>query len=165
MGALQLQNNETMTRWMLMTPKYGPATADDGSGNRHACAPRSTCVSRFHSLLNFVLTPPKKTSLPPYERTLFAALAPSPQTSSVLKSACRTWADHLWAQISIVCEEKESMELARLVAFWDCGVEKEREGGGGGEVEEEGTGEEEREWEKEVVGTLESLKGVQVADG
>jgi hypothetical protein len=28
-------------------------------------------------------------------------------------------ADHLWAQIGIVCEEKESMELAKLDIFWE----------------------------------------------
>lgn len=134
--------------------------ADDAemwSGNRRRRLWKTTCIRA-------ALNP----SLSSAERTLFAALAPSPQTSSVLKSVCRTWEDHLWAQIGIVCEEKESMELARLGVFWEGNGD--REGVIEGEDQEQATAEaereqEEREWEKEVVSALESLKTVQVADG
>ena len=139
-----------------------------------ACRPKRT----FFSLVPFSKTYPLRSiqpSLSQPERTLFAALAPSPQTSGVLKAACRTWADHLWAQIGIVCEEKESMELARLGVFWEENGGGEFWGGKGGaivegremdeEVEQREAEKEENEWEKEVVGTLESLKTVQVAEG
>jgi nuclear pore complex protein Nup107 len=62
-----------------------------------------------------------------------------------------------------VCEEKESMELSRLGVFWE---EKGRVvDGADGEAEDREKAKEEKEWEKEVVGALESLKTVQVADG
>jgi nuclear pore complex protein Nup107 len=69
-----------------------------------------------------------------------------------------------------VCEEKESMELAKLDVFWEDngsivgGKGGVVTGGGDGDAELERE-KEEWEWEKEVVGTLESLKTVQVADG
>ncbi|KAF5346850.1 hypothetical protein D9756_010620 [Leucocoprinus leucothites] len=103
-------------------------------------------------------------SLSENERILYAALSPSPQTSTVLKSACRTWEDHLWAQISIMCEEKETMELTKLGgSFWEGSVEAVEKG-----VKEMSAADEEREeeeWIKEVTETLESLKGVVVAEG
>jgi nuclear pore complex protein Nup107 len=75
-------------------------------------------------------------------------------------------ADHLWAQIGIVCEEKESMQLAKLDIFWEGNGSTV--GGNGrlvtGEMRSR-KGRKEREREKKVVGTLESLKTVQVADG
>jgi hypothetical protein len=66
-----------------------------------------------------------------------------------------------------VCEEKESMELARLGVFW------EDDGGGEFAIGKEKVVEnadreaekEKAEWEKEVVDALESLKTVHVADG
>jgi hypothetical protein len=62
------------------------------------------------------------------------------------------------------------MELAKLDVFWEGNGSTV---GGKGRVVtsvDDGDAEseqekEEREWEKEVVGTLESLKTVQVADG
>jgi len=48
------------------------------------------------------------------ERALYAALAPSVKTSAVLKSACCTWEDALWATISVLCEERQGEALARL---------------------------------------------------
>lgn len=94
---------------------------------------------------------------------MYAALAPSPQTSVHLKAACRTWTDHLWAQVSVVCEEKESAELNRLTeSFWegsgptDVGID---------EVNEDVEDVEEEEWEKEVVSSLESLSDVAVEEG
>lgn len=103
-------------------------------------------------------------ALPDHERILYAALAPSPQTSIILKSSCRTWEDHLWAQISIMCEEKESMEMSRLGgSFWEGGLNAVESGVRPISREEEEV--EEDEWEKEVIGALETLKTVAVADG
>ncbi|KAG2120266.1 hypothetical protein DEU56DRAFT_835564, partial [Suillus clintonianus] len=42
---------------------------------------------------------------------LYAALAPCPQTFSILKSAYRIWQDHLRAQISILCEEEHTADM------------------------------------------------------
>lgn len=86
---------------------------------------------------------------------LYAALAPSPQTSVILKSACRTWEDHLWAQVSIIIEEKESSEMAKLGGFWE----------GGKITTPVDPDEEEEEWVNDVVGTLEGLESVGVAEG
>lgn len=102
-----------------------------------------------------------KPNLTDAERALYAALAPCPQTSTTLKAACRTWEDHLWAQVCIICEEKESEELARLRnSFW--------EGTLGLSVPEENMdverGEEE-EWENDVVKILEGLSNASVEEG
>ncbi|EDQ98148.1 uncharacterized protein LACBIDRAFT_309794 [Laccaria bicolor S238N-H82] len=95
------------------------------------------------------------------ERILYAALAPSPQTSNVLKLACRTWEDHLWAQVSIMCEEKESQELSRLGgSFWEGGVEAVDKG-----VNDELDDAEEEEWKKEAISSLDSLKSIAVLEG
>ncbi|EEB92815.1 hypothetical protein MPER_08621 [Moniliophthora perniciosa FA553] len=106
-------------------------------------------------------------SLPDHERVLYAALAPSPQTSLVLKSACRTWEDHLWATISVLCDEKETMELTRLAFGKVAGgaeglknVDKGVRTASRDLIEAE-----EEEWEKEVVNTLEGLKSAHVEDG
>ncbi|KAG5649870.1 hypothetical protein H0H81_001707 [Sphagnurus paluster] len=103
-------------------------------------------------------------NLPDHERILYAALAPSPQTSAVLKMACRTWEDHLWAQISIMCEEKESMEMAKLGGgFWEGGLAAVEEGVR--EITQEEEDEEEEAWEREVVETLDSLKAIPITEG
>ena len=117
----------------------------------------------FRTLLSCVLTYQIQSHLTTAERALYAALAPSPQTSVPLKAACRTWTDHLWAQISVVCEEKESAELKRLRgSFWDGEGEIEGEPEVlDPEVEEE----EEEEWGREVMSSLESLATVAVEDG
>ena len=98
------------------------------------------------------------------ERGLYAALAPSPQTASHLKAACRTWSDHLWAQINVVCEEKETAELARLrESFWENPSEADLLGPDvHAGIDEEA---EEEEWEKEVRSSLESLQDVGVEEG
>ncbi|KAJ4468243.1 nuclear pore protein 84/107 [Lentinula aciculospora] len=104
------------------------------------------------------------TALADYERVLYAALAPSPQTSLILKSACRTWEDHLWAQISIMCEEKQTMEMSRLGgSFWEGGMSAVEKGARS--VSRETMEEEEEEWEEEVRGTLDGLKSVHVEEG
>jgi Nuclear pore protein 84 / 107 len=92
---------------------------------------------------------------------LYAALAPSPETASVLKSACRTWEDQLWAEISIICEEKASQELAQLGgSFWEGGAEAVEKG-----VQDTPPKQDEGNWETEVSATLDNLKGVAVLEG
>ncbi|KAG1880884.1 hypothetical protein F4604DRAFT_1748506 [Suillus subluteus] len=99
----------------------------------------SKCALFKHLFTNF-LTCPSKSNLPDPERVLYTALAPCPQTFSTLKSACRTWEDHLWAQISILCEEKQMITLGG--GFCDGDLE-------------DAAGEE--EWEREATSTLETL--------
>ncbi|KAF8332220.1 hypothetical protein F5887DRAFT_1080882 [Amanita rubescens] len=73
-------------------------------------------------------------NLPNLERTLYAALCPSPQTFPILRSACKTWEDHLWDTLSVICEQRESAELDRLASyfssFWE---EQEQDGDDSGE--------------------------------
>ncbi|KAK1227800.1 Nucleoporin nup84 [Marasmius sp. AFHP31] len=151
-------------RWKALSTEHEEDEGEDEydseiwSGNKRRKLWKSTCT---RAALN--------SGLPEHERVLYAALAPSPQTTLILKSACRTWEDHLWATISVLCDEKETMEMSRLGgSFW--------EGGGGAEglrnvdkgvrtVGREVIELEEEEWEKEVVGTLEGLKDVDVGDG
>jgi len=91
------------------------------------------------------------------ERALYAALAPSVETSGVLKSACRTWEDALWATISVTCEERLSEALARLGGgFW--------EPSGRGEEQEAGE-EEEDTWRADVEQELQALSTVQPQEG
>ena len=101
--------------------------------------------------------------MPGPERVLYAALAPTPQTFNVLKSACRTWEDHLWAQISILCEEKQTAEMIKLGgSYWECGLVALS----GLPISMEDADEkEEEEWEKEATAALETLSGVNVEDG
>ncbi|THH27911.1 hypothetical protein EUX98_g6279 [Antrodiella citrinella] len=132
---------------------------DGWQGNLRRKLWKATCI---RSALN--------PSLPPGERALYAALAPCPQTSPALKSACKTWEDHLWAQISIMCEEKEVSEMARLKGgHW---LQYEDRLGDAAEDETmdedlEGpeNGNEEEEWEREVANTLASLGTIQVDEG
>jgi hypothetical protein len=114
----------------------------------------------LHQLVNVSFKP----NLPDPERILYAALAPCPQTFSVLKSACRTWEDHLWAQISILCEEKQTGEMIKLGGgFWDGGLAV-LENMPSPPSHEEDVAEEE-EWEREATSTLETLGSVHVEDG
>ncbi|KNZ76179.1 Nuclear pore complex protein [Termitomyces sp. J132] len=116
---------------------------DLSSGNRQRKLWKSTCIRAALS-----------TNLPEYERVLYAALAPSQQTVAVLKTACRTWEDYLWAQVCVLCEERESGEMDRLGGgFWEGGMEGDTDG------------EEESEWVARVAETLEALKDVAVVEG
>ncbi|KAF8900838.1 nuclear pore protein 84/107 [Gymnopilus junonius] len=105
------------------------------------------------------------------ERLLYASISPSFQTISILKSGCRTWEDHLWSDISVMCEERASKELARLAkwSFWEGGLDALEKGVpevvGGDAVLGEQSKTEETEWEKEVRGTLDALKSVNVIEG
>ena len=98
------------------------------------------------------------------ERALYAALAPSVQTSTVLKSSCRTWEDALWATISVLCEERQSEALARLGGgFWEPSG---RDLGGGDVGGGEGDGDEEEDaWRVDVEQELQTLATAQVQEG
>lgn len=148
------------------------STFDDGSwrGNKRRKLWKSACI---HGALNVGETRyslraslifHEKSSLSDPERALFASLAPSSQTSAVLKSACRTWEDFLWAQVSIMCEEKQGSEMLRLDGgFWEGGMTAVEKGvviPSRDEAEQE-----ELEWEKEVESTLKSLSMVQPLEG
>ncbi|KAI1789328.1 nuclear pore protein 84/107 [Ganoderma leucocontextum] len=108
------------------------------------------------------------TTLSPTERALYAALAPTPSTSAVLKAVCRTWEDHLWALVGIACEERLSLGLASIAreCFWESGLGA-LEGGASGAAD--GVvplnSDEDEEWEDDVMKMLEGLSGVQVAEG
>lgn len=131
----------------------GEENSSAWQGNRNRKLWKASCVRA-------ALNP----SLSEIERIFYAALVPCPHTSSVLKAACRTWEDHLWAQISIMCEEKEVIELTKLEGcFWEGGAEGVEKG-----VKEMSVIDEEREeqdWANEVTETLESLKGIVVMEG
>ncbi|TFK38561.1 nuclear pore protein 84/107 [Crucibulum laeve] len=99
------------------------------------------------------------TTLPEYERYLYAALAPSPKTLATLKGACKSWEDHLWALICITCEEKESAELEKLGGFWEEGLQGLEKGLRPINAREEE--EEEEGWKEEVISTLETLKSME----
>ncbi|KAG6332899.1 hypothetical protein ID866_6186, partial [Astraeus odoratus] len=127
--------------------------AEGWQGNQRRRLWKSTCIRA-------ALNP----NLSDTERVVYAALAPSPQTFSVLKSACRSWEDHLWAQISVLCEEKQSSEMLKLKGFfWEGGLTALEESSPIplGDRDEE----EEQEWEKEATSALETLGGVVVDDG
>lgn len=116
------------------------------------------CTSQLHIESDRLL----QTLISDADRTLYAALAPSSATSVVLKSACRTWEDHLWAQVCIICEQKQMEALARAGGgFWDGGVEA-ISNAMAVDVEDE---REEMEWEVETVKTLEGLASVAVEEG
>ncbi|KAH9475030.1 Nucleoporin nup107 [Psilocybe cubensis] len=124
------------------------------SGNLSRNLWKSTCI---RAALNPALSD--------HERVLFAAIAPSSQTSSILKSACRTWEDHLWAEINILWEEKINQELARLEkgSFWASGADSLDKGFI--VLTEAEMVQREEEWEKEVTKTLVNLDSTAVVDG
>ncbi len=109
-----------------------------------------------------------QTTLSPTERALYAALAPTPSTSAVLKTVCRTWEDHLWALVSIACEERLSLGLASIAreCFWESGLGA-LEGGVSGATDGAVplNPDEDEEWEDDVMKMLEGLGSVQVAEG
>ncbi|KAI5120989.1 hypothetical protein M0805_000450 [Coniferiporia weirii] len=154
-------------QWRALGNEPEEETADDAdfadgwSGNKRRKLWKATCT---RAALNPLLSEP--------DRALHAALAPSPASSVVLKSACRTWHDHLWAQVSIICEGKQVDALAQAGGgggFWEGGLESvERIAASSSSDVAAQTEEEiheEREWEREVVSTLEALASVGVAEG
>jgi|ERR1700722_7923420 len=101
-------------------------------------------------------------ALPERERILYAALSPSPEVLPILKSACRTWEDHLWAQVSIICEQKQSSEMFALRGgFWEGGLAAVEDDTDPRSREMDNDG----AWEEEVVASLDGLRNVQVQDG
>ncbi|KAG6852732.1 hypothetical protein C0991_009470 [Blastosporella zonata] len=133
---------------------------DVWSGNKQRKLWKASCIRAALS-----------SNLPEHERAFYAALAPSEQTAGVLRSACRTWEDHLWAQISIMCEERASGEMKKLDgSFWEDGLkalEGEGEDGEDTSMGDRGNDvrEDERRWVERVGETLESLKDIAVAEG
>ncbi|EIN06492.1 nuclear pore protein 84/107 [Punctularia strigosozonata HHB-11173 SS5] len=131
--------------------------SDAWKGNRRRRLWKSTCT---RAALN--------TALPDQERVLYAALAPSPQTYNILKIACRTWEDYLWAQVSIMCEEKQSAEMLRL-GFWEnpnkAGLEWVDSAVWLQEPDADEEEREQEEWEREVRETLDALRSVSVQEG
>ena len=64
--------------------------------------------------------------------------------------------------MSVVCEEKESQEMSRLKAsFWESGGDVTV----GGDTTMDESDDEDEDWEREVVGSLESLADISVDDG
>ena len=115
------------------------------------------------------------------ERTLYASLSPSPQTFPTLRGACKTWEDHLWATLSVICEQRESAELDRLAVYFSSFWENMQDQDSDSDLPPAppppplGTAPfsssgallplDEEDWEKEVTATLESLRTVAVAEG
>ncbi|KAF8905638.1 nuclear pore protein 84/107 [Mucidula mucida] len=99
-------------------------------------------------------------SLPNHDRILFAALAPSNQTSNILRSACRTFHDHLWAALSVTCEEKISMELAKIPSFWEGTIDRPVPW-----LTEEEQDAEDDEWTAEQQTALQGLENIRVEEG
>ncbi|PPQ84939.1 hypothetical protein CVT25_004452 [Psilocybe cyanescens] len=124
------------------------------SGNRNRSLWKSTCIRA-------ALSP----ALSEHERLFFASLAPSLQTSTILKSACRTWEDHLWTEISVICEERASRELARVApgSFWEGGVDSLDRGFT--VLSQAQIDQQEEEWGNEVTKTLVNLDSTAVVDG
>lgn len=105
-------------------------------------------------------------ALSPTERALYAALAPTTQTSTSLKAVARTWEDHLWALVSLSCEERLSVGLSAIEreCFWENGLGALETGAAA--LATEGAEEDvDEEWEHEVMQALESLANVQTAEG
>ncbi|KAF8631636.1 hypothetical protein AX15_002275 [Amanita polypyramis BW_CC] len=146
---------------------------DIWSGNRHRKLWKETCTRA-------ALNP----DLPSSERALYSALCPSPQTFPILRSVCKTWEDHLWATLSVVCEQRESSELDRLSVYFSSFWEDQNQ-------DQDSDSDlpaapppppppamsnsayssnalapiDEEDWEKEVTTTLESLRTIAVAEG
>ena len=103
---------------------------------------------------------------------MYAALTPSPQTAGPLRAACRTWADHLWALVSVAYEERLSSGLTKVSreSFWEGGLAAVDGDGDQGSVRRSTSVEidddtEEDNWERDVSAALESLSSVGVEDG
>ena len=149
----------------------GQPTQETVENDMYACSVERTstllliqCTRAYHN------RPPQQ-NLSPTERALYAALAPSPQTSGPLKAACRTWADQLWAIVSIACEERLTVGLANLTreSFWEGGLaaveapDPEQAAETNGNESRMET--EEEDWEKEVLSALDSLSSIVVEEG
>ncbi|TFK22529.1 nuclear pore complex protein [Coprinopsis marcescibilis] len=148
-------------RWSAISlePKDEDSMAEDEeeawSGNQNRTLWKFTCTK---AALN--------DSLSDSERLLYAALAPAPETMKVLKQNCKTWEDHLWVQVSIICEEKESMELGRIGGiFWEGDGDLKALEQGVRNVSKLDSEAERKQWEQEAVGALEMLRDVAVVEG
>ncbi|PFH53633.1 hypothetical protein AMATHDRAFT_79092 [Amanita thiersii Skay4041] len=139
------------------------------SGNRNRRLWKSTCTRA-------ALNP----NLSTHERILHASLAPSPQTFPILHSVCKTWEDHLWATLSVICEQRESAELSRLAvhfgSFWEEQIYQDPSSNPpspppppppnvSAHTPNVLNPIDEDDWEKEVNGSLASLASISVAEG
>lgn len=126
---------------------------------RAALSVRSVFFGASLKLINF------QPNLSDHERLFFASLAPTQETATILKSASRTWEDHLWTEISVTCEEKASRELSRLTSgsFWEGGIDAVEKGVQN--ISKVQIQQEEEAWKKEVLASLDNLKSVSVVDG
>ncbi|KIY49632.1 hypothetical protein FISHEDRAFT_40657 [Fistulina hepatica ATCC 64428] len=147
-------------RWRAMCAHDdSDSDSDDGVdgyiGNRRRQLWRSMAT---RAALNPALSEP--------ERVLYASLAPSPETFSVLKSACRTWEDLLWAKIIMLCEQKQGAALSALGGgFWEEGMpwlDRKHSLIQGLTIDED---REEATWGAEVIQSLQELQAVPVAEG
>ncbi|OCH90763.1 nuclear pore protein 84/107 [Obba rivulosa] len=150
-----------LARWGALSPREGEESEDEEDdrwrGNVRRGLWKTVCT---RSALD--------TTLPPLERALNAALAPSPQTVSALRLACRTWADELWVRVCVACEERldrGAREAGARGWYWADGWEGTDEIDTEAEDLEMDTEGGEEEWEREVIDALESLAGVSVAEG
>lgn len=122
-------------------------------------------------MLTFIPLQPHLTEA---ERIVYAALCPTLETASILlTSACRTWEDVVWAQVSVLFEEKqnEAMRVLGGGGFWEDGlaaVEKsDREAESGGDEDMDTSDEEflDEKWRDEMVRSLAVLSTAPVQDG
>lgn len=112
--------------WIRIQSPRSLETSDGGYGRRPAQRRRLTHVLRPVVLSGAACTETRilQKQLTVADRVLHAAMAPSPQTLGVLtKEACKTWEDHLWARVSVLCDEKLSEDM-RLLGdnFWERGT-------------------------------------------
>lgn len=115
------------------------------SGNQRRDLWKNTCT-------RMALDP----KMPEQERILYAALAPSSTTATLLKANCKTWEDHLWVQTSIICEDKTTTDLRHIGGrFWENDGAEE---GPNGLPDNES-------WQREVLESLHNLKDVPVTEG
>ncbi|VDB98104.1 unnamed protein product [Peniophora sp. CBMAI 1063] len=152
--AASLRGAEAFSWPAISNLSYDPEKeSEDPKGNRRRALWKAACTRAALDI-----------RLPDSERALYAALAPSSQTSTTLESACRTWEDILWARISVLLEEKGSAELEAVGgSVW----ERERGIPPVDVEEEDGEDEEMREarLRDEVYEELASLNSVAVDDG
>ncbi len=142
-------------------------------GNRHRRLWESTCM---HAALSASHTLPRTTymhsniistsSNPPYlTKNVYSTRLWYPhRKQTAFSDPPATWENHLWADTSVIAEEKSSNELAKLAAgsFWEGGVEAVEKGP---DELRNLQADDDEEWEEGVLKALESLSSVVVAEG
>lgn len=162
---------------------------DMWNGNRRRKLWKATCIravrdvrsSCLHLVPLVLIYHSLQTHLTEAERIVYAALCPTVETAAILLStACRTWEDVVWAQVSVLIEEKQNEALAVLGGggFWEGGLAAvEKSGREADKVRDEdmdmdrsGSPAEDEEfldekWRDEMVRTLALLSSAPVQDG